>query len=56
MRPRRSGNVLSSSSHQYLQAWGKGGKRIGEGSTLLVKRGTDPSIPNAGAKRSKSEK
>lgn len=56
MRPRRLGNVFSSNSRQYLQAGGKGEKRIGEGGTLLVKRGTALRIRNARTKRSKSEK
>lgn len=33
MKPHRSGNSISSSSHQYLQAWGKGGR--GEGRVEL---------------------
>lgn len=53
MRLCQSGNVISSSSHQYLQAWGKGGKKIAEGDMLLVKRGTNPSILSAGAKKVK---
>lgn len=30
MKPHRPGNVISSSSHHYLQAWGKGGREEGK--------------------------
>lgn len=47
MKPHRPGNMISLSSHQYLQASGKGGREQGGGgSALLVKSRMDPSIPN----------
>lgn len=55
MRPHRSGKVIFL---EFMPApWGSGaGREEGREDVLLVARGRDPSIPNARAERSKSEK